>query len=179
MANHPQPVSSGSRSDVPMIYFEYDKMLVTVINPSEVDSLPGIPIADPPDSLRGRELRHAIWAIDRCPELAYMRRRYETESTFLTFLRVDPTCVPLRKVDGGFTLSRDVCLAWERLENVLLAMCEMLLQDVYGKPEAKFPLDPFWPHPSDCGYKHVHKFEHHARAAAARSLDACRVLMAR
>ncbi|TFK78380.1 hypothetical protein K466DRAFT_507362, partial [Polyporus arcularius HHB13444] len=55
----------------------------------------------------------------------------------------------------------------------------MLLQDVYGKPEAKFPLDPFWPHPSDCGYKHVHKFEHHARAAAARSLDACRVLMAR
>ncbi|KAI0713028.1 hypothetical protein C8T65DRAFT_574257, partial [Cerioporus squamosus] len=58
-------------------------------------------------------------------------------------------------------------------------MSELFLNSAYGRPEAKFPFDPFWPIPSECGYKRVHKFAHYARTAALKSLDACHVLMAR
>ena len=77
-----------------MKYFWYNGTLYTAINPSDVDSLPGIPNSDPVYNLKGRELRHAIWVTERCPELAYMVRSYDSESAFLSRLQVDPAMSP-------------------------------------------------------------------------------------
>ena len=162
-----------------MKHCSYDGLRFTVINPSDVDSLPGIPNDNPPYNLRGRELRKAIWVTERCPELAYVLRKFDTESAFFARLAIDPKYVPLSEVEGGYMLDAGVMQAWWKLESLLIHVSDFLLQHAYGRPEAKFPFDPFWPSPSECGYRKTHKQAHHARQAAARSLDAFRALMAR
>ena len=46
--------------------------MYTVINPTDVESLPGIWNAEPELSLYARECRKALWAAERNPELVYM-----------------------------------------------------------------------------------------------------------
>ena len=150
-----------------------------MINPSEIDSLPGIPNENPPYNLRGRELRKAIWVIERCPELAYILRKFDTESAFFARLAIDPKHVPLAQVDGGYMLDPEVMKAWLNLESILTHVSNFLLQHSSGRPEAKFPFDSFWPSPTECGYRKTHKDAHVARVAAARSLDAFCALMGR
>ena len=162
-----------------MKYFRYDGTLYTAINPSDVDSLPGIPNSDPVYNLKGRELRHAIWVTERCPELAYMVRSYDSESAFLSRLQVDPRHVSIQRSGNDYFLSQDLRASWARLENTLGSVTEYLLQSASGKPEAKFPFDCFWPMPKECGYQSAHSTPDLARRACARSLDAFRALMAR
>ena len=95
-----------------MKYFRYDGTLYTAINPSDVDSLPGIPNSDPVYNLKGRELRHAIWVTERCPELAYMVRSYDSESAFLSRLQVDPRHVSIQRSGNDYFLSQDLRASW-------------------------------------------------------------------
>ncbi|RPD52485.1 hypothetical protein L227DRAFT_514740, partial [Lentinus tigrinus ALCF2SS1-6] len=69
--------------------------------------------------------------------------------------------------------------AWRTLEDTLLYVTDVLLNHVAHQSELCFPFDPFWPTPTECGYKRTWRIPQEARRAAFRSLDACRVLLAR
>ena len=160
-------------------YFRNNGQEFTVVHASEIDFLPPIPNSDPPDNFRSRELRRAIWVIGRCPELAYMLKRYHAESAFLAGVQVNPRDIAIFKRGDRWVLDGAVVDAWARLERHLLHVSDTLLEEVAHRREYCFPFDPFWPNPSDCGYKKEWPSEHSARVAAYRSLDACRVLLAR
>ncbi|RPD59563.1 hypothetical protein L227DRAFT_563977 [Lentinus tigrinus ALCF2SS1-6] len=160
-------------------YFSLGNREFTVIHASEWEFLPPIPNADPSYNLQGRELRAAIWLVDRCPEVAYMLKRYSSESDFLGSLQIDPKHIAIVRRENGWTLDPTVVKAWMRLENALLYVCNKLLSAVAHPSEYCFPLDPFWPTPTECGYNRLWGDERGARRAAYRSLDACRVLLAR
>lgn len=160
-------------------YFRHEGNEFTIVHASNVQFLPPIPNSDPSYNLRGRELRRAIWVVDRCPELAYMLKSYHSESSFLAGVQVNAQQISLLQRGNRWVLDPAVVEAWSRLESNLLHVCDALLQDVAIPEEYCFPFDAFWPNPSDCGYKKEWGSAHGARVAAYRSLDACRVLLAR
>ena len=160
-------------------YFRHDGHEFTVVHASDIDFLPPIPNWDPTYNLRSRDLRRAIWVIGRCPELAYMLKRYHAESGFLSGVQVNPRDIAIVRHGDHWVLDGTVVDAWARMERHLLHVSDILLQEVAHRDEYCFPFDAFWPNPSECGYKNDWPNEHSARVAAYRSLDACRVLLAR
>ncbi|PIL26011.1 hypothetical protein GSI_11765 [Ganoderma sinense ZZ0214-1] len=122
----------------------------------------------------------ACWAMNACPEMAYMLKRYDTECAFLAHLNVNPKTVRIVKHESRYMLSPDIQKAWHALETSLMVISTALLSAAFPSPEAKFSVDsPFWPLPSERGYRHLHKDEYSARKAAALSRDACALLVAR
>ncbi len=162
-----------------MRFFQFEGQLYTVVNPSDRESLPGIPNSDPEFNLCGRELRHAIWLTERNPELAYMLTRYDAESAFLARLSIDPKNVPLVRSGNGYALDPKVQESWGRLEQLLLYVSNVLLRATNKRPEAKFPFDAFWHEPLEYGYRNIHPHDVAARRAIGKSLDALRALLAR
>ncbi len=168
----------------PFRVFSFEHRVFSVVNPCDVESLPGIPIIDPQNNLDTRDLRKAVWATNACPEIAYMLKRYDTESAFLARLNVDPKRVSVVKYESrsvsGYILNPDVQKAWYALENSLTFITNKLLSVAINGLESKLPVDAsYWPSPSDWGYTMVHKDERSARRAVAKSQDACAVLAAR
>lgn len=164
----------------PFRVFSYEDTLYTVVNLSNVESLPGIGCIDPQDNYTSREMRKALWATNTCPEMAYMLKRYDTESAFLARLNVDPKAVRIVKYDTGYMLNPEIQKSWYALENSLRFVSTALLNVALPNPEARFSLDSsFWPLPSERGYRKVHKSEYLARKAAGQSRDACALLVAR
>ena len=162
-----------------MRYFEYNGDVYTVIHPSRVESLPGIPIYDPENNLTCRDMRKALWALGKAPEMAYMLKHYNHESSFLSRLNCDSARLPVVKTDLGYVLRSDIRESWHSLENALKNVCEVLLQSVWGQPEAQFPFEAHWRTPHSCGYRQAHRTSEGARRAALRSRDACALLLSR
>ena len=160
-------------------YFRTEGSEFTVVNASDVEFRPTIPNADPPYNLRGRELRRAIWLVQRCPELAYMLKSFDRESALLGSLQVNPKHIAIIRRGNGWVLEPAVVEAWATLESHLLCVTDTLLQHAANRDEYCFPFDAYWPNPTECGYKRQWQDEQAARSAAYRSLDACRVLVAR
>ena len=160
-------------------YFRTEGSEFTVVNASDVEFRPTIPNADPPNNLCGRELRRAIWLVQRCPELAYMLKSFDCESALLASLQVNPKHIAIIRRGNRWVLDPVVVEAWAMLESHLLCVTDTLLQHVANRDEYCFPFDAYWPNPTECGYKQEWADQQVARSAAYRSLDACRVLLAR
>ena len=171
-------ISEAHRSP-PLRYFEFEGDVYTVVNPSRVESLPGIPIHDPESNLTCRDLRKAIWALGRAPEMAYMLKHYNHELAFFSRLNCDSRTLPIEKTEHGYALRHDVRASWQVIENVLIKICATLLEAIHGSPEARFPFDSFWRLPQDHGYRSAHRTSAGASKAALRSRDACVLLLAR
>nr|VWO99258.1 N/A [Ganoderma boninense] len=160
--------------------FWFENQCFTVINPSRVDFLPGIRVGDPDQNLTARDLRKAVWAIDKSPEMAYMLRSSHSDSSLLLRLNCDPRKPPIVTTEKKrYALSEDVLTAWMDLEQSLYAVSETLLLHISKIPEAKFPFDAFWPLPSECGYRKEHPTFQSARKAVLRSRDAFFLLASR
>ena len=87
---HMPTLTEYTRAKRVVRYFRHDGHEFTVVHASDIDFLPPIPNWDPTYNLRSRDLRRAIWVIGRCPELAYMLKRYHAESGFLSGVQVNP-----------------------------------------------------------------------------------------
>ncbi|OCH84639.1 hypothetical protein OBBRIDRAFT_839545 [Obba rivulosa] len=157
----------------------YNGNIFTVINPSAVEWLPGIPIVDPDDNLDLRDLRRALWAANRAPEMAYMLRSTHNDGRFFSRLNFDHRALPIVKEGSAWVIDKEVQEKWSRLENSLFYTSDILLQATRNLPEAKFPLDPHWPLPHAMGYLHTHT-QHSATVHALWKLrDALSLLAAR
>ena len=160
-------------------HFFYEDRVFTVINPGTVESLPGICIDDPVYNLTCADMRKALIACAKAPEMAYMLKRRTIESAFLDRLQWENRYIPIVRCGSGYSLREDVRDAWNTLEQTFLVISNALFQTQIGNPEATLPFDCHWPLPMDCGYLRVHSNAHQARRAAVRARDACILLLAR
>ena len=167
----------------PRIYpfhcFEYEGYTYTVINPSPVESLPGIGIENPEQNLTCKDMRKALWALSRAPEMAYMLKRVSVESAFISRLNFDFHNVPIVKTKGGYILKGDIRTSWQRLEGMFTEITSILDETQRGNPEGNIPWTAYWSYPSDFGYMKVHQTRLSARNAAMRARDACVMLLCR
>ena len=147
-------------------YFRTEGSEFTVVNASDVEFRPTIPNADPPYNLRGRELRRAIWLVERCPELAYMLKSFDRESALLASLQVNPKHIAIIRQGSRWVLDPAVVEAWAMLESHLLRVTDTLLQHVANRNEYCFPFDAYWLNPTECGYKQRWADQQAARSAA-------------
>ncbi|KAL1941688.1 hypothetical protein VTO73DRAFT_7127 [Trametes versicolor] len=85
-------------------WFAFEGRIYTVINPSPVEWLPGVPVADPEANLDLRDLRKALWAVNRGPEMAYMLRSSHPDSCFFARLNFDPRELPVVEKDGVWSV---------------------------------------------------------------------------
>ena len=117
--------------------------MYTVINPTDVESLPGIWNAEPELSLYARECRKALWASERNPELAYMLRQPRMESAFLARLHCDPDHLPIERVQTkdyvGYALKLETVKTWQVIEGSLIKAAEYLRP----KDKKRAPRDPY------------------------------------
>ena len=111
-----------------MKFFSYLGEVYTVINPSRIESLPGIPIVDPHENVSRKDLRKASWATNVGPEAAYMLKRYGDESAFLSRLDFDASTLPIVKVDAGYVLAPNVQKAWSTTEQCFRKAADILLR---------------------------------------------------
>ena len=147
------------------------------VHPREVESLPGIPVIDPHLNLEFRDLRRAIWAVNKAPELAYVLRNRHTR--LLDCADLNPKDLPLVKIAGGWAVKQETREAWWNMERILVSSCEALRASTRGHPASKFPFDAHWPLPSETGYKDIYRSYQHARIALWKSRDALLILAAR
>lgn len=170
-------------NDRPYRTFVHEGQVFTVINYSEVDSLPGIWIDEPEFNLWSRECRKALWAAHRNPELAYMLRQSRVESAFLARLHCDPAHLPITRVQMkdyvGYSLTRETVGAWRVIEDSLIKVAEYLIDEANPSPEARFPFDAFWANPRSYNYDAVHRTLQGVRDSAQKARDALQVLTAR
>ena len=159
--------------------FYYENNVYTVINPSPVESLPGLGIIDPQQSLTCRDMRKALWALSEAPEMAYMLKRFTVESAFLSRLDCDKTNIPIVRTPKGYALREDIRASWKRLEDMFVPITHILMNTQHGNPEARVSSSTHWSLPRDCGYLQAHRSGQAARTAAGRSRDACVLLLAR
>lgn len=150
-----------------------------MINPSAVESLPGIWIDDPVTNLDCRDMRKALGACRKAPEMAYMLRRRSAETSFLSRLNWEDERLPIVRTQHGYALRSDVRDAWNTLEQTFVVITSVLLESQSRNPEALFPFDAHWPLPADFGYRQPHPDTYRARRAAIRARDACILLLAR
>ena len=145
-----------------------------------MDFLPGIRVGDPDQNLNAKDLRKAVWAVDKGPEMAYMLRSSHADSSLLARLNCDPRNPPIITTDKKrFALRDDVFGAWRSLKQALYTVSEILLLHMSTLSEAKFAFNTFWPLPSDCGYRIDHATFPSARYAVLRSRDAFFLLASR
>ncbi|KAH9935195.1 uncharacterized protein BXZ73DRAFT_100581 [Epithele typhae] len=111
-----RPLRADWQSD--MIFFDYEGFTFTVINPSAVESLPGLIVSDPHLNLTPRDLRKAVWATNRAPELAYMLKKIRKESPILA--GVSSSLLPIVNTTNGYMLQPNVINDWRILEACLL-----------------------------------------------------------
>ncbi|KAI0349115.1 hypothetical protein OH77DRAFT_193670 [Trametes cingulata] len=163
----------------PYRVFTFEGRLYTVINYSPVEWLPGIPLADPERNLDLRDLRKALWAVNRAPEMAYMLRRSHADGQFFARLSINSRDLPIAEKDGAWFVLSDVRERWKSLENSLLHISNVLLERTRNLPEAKFPCDPHWPLPREMGYLQNHRSLDAAKRALWKSRDALFLLVAR
>ncbi|OJT07017.1 hypothetical protein TRAPUB_2129 [Trametes pubescens] len=163
----------------PHRWFKFEGRIYTVINPSPVEWLPGNPVADPEANLDLRDLRKALWAVNRGPEMAYMLRSSHTDGRFFARLHIDPQKLPVIKKGEVWTVDKELQNQWARLEGSLIYISNILLQAVHGLPESKFPFDAHWPFPHELGYLENHKSHGAAARAVWKARDALFLLAAR
>ena len=84
-------------------WFAYEGCTYCVINPSSEESLPGIATDDPERNLTCRDMRKALWAMDKAPEMAYMLKKYSSESAFLARLNCDSESLRIVKAKTQHT----------------------------------------------------------------------------
>ena len=151
----------------------------TVINHSSVEWLPGIPVHNPDETLDSRDLRKALWAVNRAPEMAYMLRRSHEVDRFFARLRVDHHNPPITQISGWWVVEARVCDRWSQLEDALLYTCNILFQKTRPLTEAHFPPDSHWPLPRRMGYLNCHHTPEAAHRGLLKSRDALLLLAAR
>ena len=163
----------------PCRWFRYEEYVYTVVNPSAVESLPGIATDDPEHNLTCRDMRKALWAMDKVPEMAYMLKSFTTESGFMARLNCDAKTLPIVKTGSGYALRQDIRESWYRLEHMFTSITDILMESQRRNAEAATSSDKHWPLPHVCGYLDTHRSAYAARVAALRSRDACVLLLAR
>ena len=149
------------------------------MNPPAVASLPGIPVIDPEKNLDARDLRKAVWALNRAPEMAYMLRGTYPNLPFFARLNFSRTAPPIVKNGAFWEVTESLRDSWQRLELTLIGICEAISPHVHNLKEALLPFDCHWPLPSYSGYLARHKSEGSAIKALWKSRDAFLLLTAR
>ncbi|PIL36547.1 hypothetical protein GSI_00236 [Ganoderma sinense ZZ0214-1] len=148
--------------------FYYENSLYTVVNPSVLESLPGMPLLEP-ETLDASDIRKAL-ALLKCPELAYAPRDHHFTCDLLKRLNCHMNDLPLIKAQQwtrtGWKLNPDTEAAWYTLESVLHYVINILDRHVHCTAEKTSGFDIHWPPPSSFGYHTVQKTEVLARAAA-------------
>ena len=142
----------------------YNGHLYSVINPSPVESLPGIVIDDPERNLTCRDMRKALWARHKAPEMAYMLKHHQVESAFLSRLNCGVRDPPIVRTVWGYVLAPETREAWMELEDAFVKISDLLFASQTNNVEAKMPFDPHWMLPRETGYRLAHR-----TAAAARN----------
>ena len=160
-------------------HFWYRDWLYTVVNASEVESVPGIYVEEPETSLGPRDMRKALWAGYRAPEMAYMLKRYSFETAFMARLKCHARELPIVKTEWGYVLADELRVAWAELEDTFAKITDLLLRSQHKNPEAEFPYGAYWPLPRETGYRMAHRTSRGARTAAFQARDACALLLAR
>ena len=166
-------------SQHPFHFFAYEGYKYTVVNPSSVEALPGIAIEDPETNLTCKDMRKAIWALAKVPEMAYMLKRHSVESAFMSRLDCETENLPIVKHKQGYVLREDVRTSWQRLEAIFVPITSILMDTQRRSPEGNISWMTHWSLPSEFEYLKVHRTGLSARIAAARSRDACVLLLAR
>ena len=67
-------------------------------------------------------MRKALWAMDKAPEMAYMLKRFTTESTFMARLSCDFKTLPIMKTELGYVLRPDIQQSWYRIERMFTSI---------------------------------------------------------
>lgn len=122
-------------------------------------------------------MRKALWAMDKAPEMAYMLKRFTTESTFMARLSCDFKTLPITKTELGYVLRPDIQQSWYRIERMFTSITNILLKSQRDNDEV--PSGAPWPLQHVYGYLKAHRNAFSARVAALRSRDACVLLLAR
>ncbi|KAM5536164.1 hypothetical protein V8D89_010174 [Ganoderma adspersum] len=151
--------------------FLFEDKLYTVVNPSVVESLPTITLTQP-ETLLAPSLRRALLAT-KCPELAYAPRNHHFTCNFLEHLncRVNNLLIveDTQHMTKRWRLNPTTEVAWDSLEHTLFYIINILDNHALDRREKIVGFDPFWPLPSDCGYRQAHNDERTARYAAHTS----------
>ena len=134
---------------------------------------------DPEHSLDVRDMRKALWAVDRAPEMAYMLRTEHRNASFLARLHINAANPPVVRAGDGWVLEDRVRCSWSDLEDVLLFISNTLLSASSSLPEARFPFNSHWALPRTTGYRDAHKSFRAARHSLWRARDALFLLAAR
>ena len=122
-------------------------------------------------------MRKALWAMDKAPEMAYMLKRFTTESTFMARLSCDFKTLSIMKTELGYVLRPDIQQSWYRIERMFTSITNILLKSQRDNDEV--PSGAPWPLQHVYGYLKAHRNAFSARVAALRSRDACVLLLAR
>ena len=162
-------------------HFYYDGHPYTVLNPRDMDSLPRAPIKDPErEGLLCPDMHSALWATERCPEIAYLPRNCMIPRChFFGPISIDIRTVPVKETPEGYTLEDRILNMWRSIEEDILHVTELLLRRETSSIEAKFPSDPFWGAPKEYTYTQIHLTAGSVRAAVQRARDAFFFLFAR
>ncbi|KAM5534253.1 hypothetical protein V8D89_012078 [Ganoderma adspersum] len=161
--------------------FLFEDKLYTVMNPSVVESLPTITLAQP-EMLLAPSLRRAL-LVTKCPELAYAPCNHHFTCNFLECLNCRVNNLPIvedtQRTMKRWRLNPTTEAAWDSLEHTLFYIINILDNHTLDRREKIVGFNPFWPPPSDCGYHQAHNNERTARYAAHTSQTALIALSAR
>ena len=154
-----------------------------MVNPSNVESLPGLAPEDPEQSFEAADLRKALWAVGRCPELAYAPKSHRFTCSLLERLNCYVNDIPLIRTKEwtkeGWMLNPKAQKSWHMLELALHRIINILTAASASLPEAQFHgIEPFWSPPMQFGYLKVHSDSRQARQAIKASCTALIVLAA-
>ncbi|KAI1782627.1 hypothetical protein LXA43DRAFT_1068453 [Ganoderma leucocontextum] len=134
--------------------FHFGKMLYTVVNPSVVEPLPGLTLAEP-KTLDASEIRKALCTI-KCPELAYAPRHHDFTGNLLEQLNCRVNDLPLmwdtQWMTVGWKLNGHTTDVWYKLEKSLYYIIGLLEDHTHNFREKLTGLDLFGQPPSSCGY---------------------------
>ena len=155
-----------------------------MVNPSNVESLPGLAPEDPELSFEAADLRKALWAVGRCPELAYAPKSHQFTCSLLERLNCYVNDIPLIRTKEwtkeGWMLNPKAQKSWHMLELALHRIINILTAASASSPEVQFRgIEPFWSPPTQFGYLKVHSDSRQARQAIKASRTALIVLAAR
>ena len=127
--------------------------LYTVMNPSVMESLPTITLAQP-EMLLAPSFQQAL-LVTKCPELAYAPHNHHFTCNFLECLNCcinnlliveDTQCMTKQ-----WRLNPTMEAAWDSLEHVLFYIINILDNHTLDWQEKIIEFNLFWLPPSDCG----------------------------
>ncbi|KAM5539819.1 hypothetical protein V8D89_006632 [Ganoderma adspersum] len=137
--------------------FWFENQLIMVVNPLNVESLPGLAPDDPEQSFEAADLRKALWAKQRCLELAYTPKSYQFTCSLLECLNCYVNDIPLictkEWTKEGWMLNLKAQKSWHTLELTLYRIINILTASSTNLPEVRFcGIKPFWSPPTDFSY---------------------------